>query len=56
MLSFQDLPCVVVAGLGAEDVDYDDNEQLDAKKENVRLGIGGKGCFTLLQEGYQTSF
>lgn len=36
----KDLPCIAVAGLGKVDAAYDENEDLDTKKENVRLAIG----------------
>ena len=35
-----------MAGLGKFDAEDDENEYLDSRKENVRLGIGGKFIHT----------
>ena len=40
-ITFQDFPCIAVAGLGKEEVAQDEIEGLDVKKENVRLGVSG---------------
>ena len=33
-------PCITIAGLGDVEVQFDKNEGIDQKKENVRIGIG----------------
>eukprot|EP00794_Sanderia_malayensis_P018066 gene18066-19875_t len=35
-----EVPCIVVAGLGKEDAGYEENEGINMKLENIRLGIG----------------